>query len=54
MFDISDTDGDDITVPTDVHTCGVDEQGASTRAYQRISAWLIELGWDVQLSLIHI
>src|SRR5664279_5191864 len=48
VFDIGDTYGDDITVPTDVHTCGVDEQGASTRAYQRISAWLIELGWDVQ------
>ena len=48
VFDISDTDGDDITVPTDVHTCVVDEQDASTRAYQRISAWLIELGWDVQ------
>src|SRR5664279_3256491 len=48
VFDISDTDGDDITVPTDVHTSGVDEQDASTQAYQTISAWLIELGWDVQ------
>jgi len=44
VFDISDTGGDNITVPTDVHPCGVDEQDASTRAYQRISAWLIELG----------
>ena len=26
----------------------LDEQDASTRAYQRISTWLIELGWDVQ------
>src|SRR5664280_3685772 len=48
VFDISDTDGDDIIVPTDVHTSGVDEQDASTQAHQRISAWLIELGWDVQ------
>src|SRR5664279_2276807 len=48
VFDIGDTDGDDTIVPTDVHPCALDEQGASTRAYQRISAWLIELGWDVQ------
>ena len=50
VFDVSDTDGDgdDITVPTDIHTSGVDEQDASTQAYQRISAWLTEQGWDVQ------
>ena len=48
VFDISDTDGDDIIVPTDVHTSGVDEQDASTQAHQRISAWLIGLGRDVQ------
>ena len=48
VFDISDTDGDDITVPTDIRASVDNEQDASTRAYQRISAWLIELGWDVQ------
>src|SRR5664279_1318569 len=48
VFDISDTDGDDITVPTDIRASVDNEQDASTQAYQRISAWLIELGWDVQ------
>lgn len=48
VFDISDTDGTDVSLPTDIATSNSDHQEAGALAYQRVSAWLTELGWDVQ------
>ena len=48
VFDISDTDGDDIGLPTEVDSARNPHPDASDKAYQRASTWLTDQGWDVQ------
>ena len=48
VFDISDTDGDDIGLPTEVDSARNPHPDASDKAYQRVSTWLTDQGWDVQ------
>ena len=48
VFDISDTDGDDIGLPTEVDSARNPHPNASDKAYRRVSTWLTGQGWDVQ------
>ena len=48
VFDISDTDGEDIRVPTDVRNAGTSPAAMSTQVYEQISGWLTRQEWDVQ------
>lgn len=47
VFDVSDTDGDDFAVPTDVQDRPAGN-GAVDQVYRRVSGWLTGNGWDVQ------
>jgi hypothetical protein len=48
VFDISDTDGEGISLPTEVDSARNPHPDASDKAYQRASTWLTDQGWDVQ------
>lgn len=48
VFDISDTDGEDIRVPTDVRNAGNSQAAMSAQVYEQISGWLTRQEWDVQ------
>ena len=42
VFDISDTDGEDISLPTEVDSARNPHPDASDKAYQRASTWLTD------------
>ena len=48
VFDISDTDGEDIRVTTDVRNAGNSQAAMSAQVYEQISGWLTRQEWDVQ------
>lgn len=48
VFDISDTDGEEIRVPTDVRNAGNSQAAMSAQVYEQISGWLTRQEWDVQ------
>lgn len=48
VFDISDTDGEDIRVNTDVRDTGNSQAAMSAQVYEQISGWLTRQEWEVQ------